>query len=652
VIPTIHNVKHTPPASLAGDAGTTSVVWVEARHFFSREDARENGWLWLLGDDGCVQALRLNAERLGDDRLVQTLRAQAGLTTRATRISEDGGMASLAQAPVVPTPQWTVSWGHPLQHAIRAFAARLDVRILDVLGWLEAPGGFLGTVQNYNRLAVLAEPVRQHRLQALLRFPALVTPLLLAVGNHPEMWGRDASAQPEASCQARASAAAVLDAMDRGRDLTGALATHHRISRALVRSPLLGKPWRAGRVSVEVLRLIDAITPEARPQNPADVEDRLDALAQLPVHQRNETAKAHLAGAFANGWNLIWTQLEACAPYRLHQAWRDCTDFLRAALRDGALPGKLRNLDEASLGLAWIARRGLLSLLRASLRWHARPLVQVVIEDDLPDTLPALLGELTFAKDGSAQELASREAVIAEGQRMRHCVGSYWEYCVLEGMRIFHLVDANANTATAAFAQSGPAPTLGFSLEQLNGPSNQAVGAPLKTLAQRVLAALNDDALRQARRDASEEAFRQAEHEAARRENRPVMAQPTLDRSLRRELRLVLDWSIRQAHWLIGPRRLYAGHIAGFNYTEGPHLRQQLAMGDSLILVREPDNPHDERAVRIDWQGHKLGYIPRAENAEIARRLDAGDAMAACITMVRSESARWAEVLVDVWMAA
>ena len=35
-------------------------------------------------------------------------------------------MASLAQAPVVPTPQWTVSWGHPLQHAIRAFAARLD----------------------------------------------------------------------------------------------------------------------------------------------------------------------------------------------------------------------------------------------------------------------------------------------------------------------------------------------------------------------------------------------------------------------------------------------------------------------------------------------------------------------------------------------
>ena len=178
------------------------------------------------------------------------------------------------------------------------------------------------------------------------------------------------------------------------------------------------------------------------------------------------------------------------------------------------------------------------------------------------------------------------------------------------------------------------------------------MGAPLKTLAQRVLAALNDDALRQARRDASEEAFRQAEHEAARRENRPVMAQPTLDRSLRRELRLVLDWSIRQAHWLIGPRRLYAGHIAGFNYTEGPHLRQQLAMGDSLILVREPDNPHDERAVRIDWQGHKLGYIPRAENAEIARRLDAGDAMAACITMVRSESARWAEVLVDVWMAA
>ena len=33
--------------------------------------------------------------------------------------------------------------------------------------------------------------------------------------------------------------------------------------------------------------------------------------------------------------------------------------------------------------------------------------------------------------------------------------------------------------------------------------------------------------------------------------------------------------------------------------------------GAALSLVREPDNAYDPRAVRVDWQGHKLGYVPR-----------------------------------------
>jgi len=46
--------------------------------------------------------------------------------------------------------------------------------------------------------------------------------------------------------------------------------------------------------------------------------------------------------------------------------------------------------------------------------------------------------------------------------------------------------------------------------------------------------------------------------------------------------------------------------------------------GDALTLVREPANPHDAKAIRIEWQGHVLGYLPRRDNADLARQMDLG----------------------------
>ncbi len=34
--------------------------------------------------------------------------------------------------------------------------------------------------------------------------------------------------------------------------------------------------------------------------------------------------------------------------------------------------------------------------------------------------------------------------------------------------------------------------------------------------------------------------------------------------------------------------------------------------------------PHDANAVRIDWRGRRLGYVPRRENAAVAWGLDRG----------------------------
>lgn len=62
---------------------------------------------------------------------------------------------------------------------------------------------------------------------------------------------------------------------------------------------------------------------------------------------------------------------------------------------------------------------------------------------------------------------------------------------------------------------------------------------------------------------------------------------------------------------------LQTSPLAGFQYHQGEQLWAQLAIGQRLQLVREPDNRHDERAVRVDWHGHKLGYIPRLDNAAV-----------------------------------
>ena len=71
---------------------------------------------------------------------------------------------------------------------------------------------------------------------------------------------------------------------------------------------------------------------------------------------------------------------------------------------------------------------------------------------------------------------------------------------------------------------------------------------------------------------------------------------------------------------------------AGLRYHEAKAVWDQMKAGDALTLVREPGNPYDVNAVRVEWNGHQLGYIPRAENAAVARQMDRGNRLAARIT--------------------
>ena len=72
--------------------------------------------------------------------------------------------------------------------------------------------------------------------------------------------------------------------------------------------------------------------------------------------------------------------------------------------------------------------------------------------------------------------------------------------------------------------------------------------------------------------------------------------------------------------------------LAGFVYYDGQAVWDQMKTGDRLTLVREPANPHDSNAVRLEWQGRMLGYVPRRDNQDLARQMDHGARVEARIT--------------------
>jgi hypothetical protein len=90
--------------------------------------------------------------------------------------------------------------------------------------------------------------------------------------------------------------------------------------------------------------------------------------------------------------------------------------------------------------------------------------------------------------------------------------------------------------------------------------------------------------------------------------------------------------------------------LAGYQYHAGNEVWEQLRAGDGLKLVREPDNPHDRNAVRVEWQGRQLGYLPRAENQAIALELDRGSRVEARIARLREAKNPWQRVLIDVFI--
>ena len=89
--------------------------------------------------------------------------------------------------------------------------------------------------------------------------------------------------------------------------------------------------------------------------------------------------------------------------------------------------------------------------------------------------------------------------------------------------------------------------------------------------------------------------------------------------------------------------------LAGSQYYAANEMWLAMQVGDALDLIREPDNRHDRNAIRVEWRGHKLGYVPRAENRAVAAAMDQGDKLIARIAHLTEHPNPWHRVEFEVF---
>lgn len=436
--------------------------------------------LWLHLADRRVLAFRLSSASIGDDAVVAPLAEAVKDDLRGTLLEIPhptfGCAIPLYAAPAAPMPR--CAYGHPRHKAARAFAAALDQDVLQLLARLDAQR-FWSSARNYNRL-VLPGEAGPRRMQAVARFPPLAAPIVLTAHHYPEFEGGKRHAW-------RNHDGAVIGAIERGRDLAGALAAHYGISKGLVRAPVCGETWGDACIAhTRLLHLLDGIPAQWRP---ATWNEIARVAACLPALERLTGDTVSMQGAFRGCWKTVWHVCETrFAP--LAHALDDAGDFLRAAA-DRAGEIRPQTIDASALGRAWLAARGLVSLLETSRRWHRTPRRPIISGDLAPERVPALLGSFSSA-GRSARELACFEDLVQEGSDMHHCVADYWEDSVESGTRIFALGLAGGERATAEYVCT-PRGThdLTFRLEQLRGPCNAEVSTAMSRYARALESILN-----------------------------------------------------------------------------------------------------------------------------------------------------------------
>lgn len=91
-------------------------------------------------------------------------------------------------------------------------------------------------------------------------------------------------------------------------------------------------------------------------------------------------------------------------------------------------------------------------------------------------------------------------------------------------------------------------------------------------------------------------------------------------------------------------------YIAGFYYYDGDSVVDKLKIGDELLIVQEPSNPYDRRALEIYTTNNiKLGYVPRAENPIPSRLLRQNVKIVGIVDKINLKEEDWRKVRVNLF---
>lgn len=89
-------------------------------------------------------------------------------------------------------------------------------------------------------------------------------------------------------------------------------------------------------------------------------------------------------------------------------------------------------------------------------------------------------------------------------------------------------------------------------------------------------------------------------------------------------------------------------YIAGVRFHELDSVIDDIAEGDHLTLVPEPSNKFDPNAVKIEFLGAMLGYIPKKHSSEVCAMIDVGKELECVLTKLNKNAKPWEKVKVEV----
>ncbi|MCX8098626.1 MAG: hypothetical protein N3F11_06445 [Casimicrobiaceae bacterium] len=541
------------------------------------------------------------------------------------------------------------------QEAARRFLVATDLRLIveqaeQIRAWLTALGAEmyweddlnLALQSNVERLMARPPEVRLRWLQAIGRFRSLTVPLLLDQDVRP--FGYDKGDRP---LLAAARVPELERAIERGEPLVDALAAFYQVSKGFVRSDLHADYWYAATLGERrsLLRIIDLLPKEARPTCGWEIDKCawwLGDYAPL-VGWEEETLPLELwrrvhRAAFRKGWEETTLYVGAdldLADTRLVLS-RLC-DLLRK------LDPALATLTPTQLARAWLLETDLLNLVdsaRCFFDWEDRndPLVHRPGLRLLP-----LIGVFR-GQHGCAWELLTKEALVAEGQAQGHCVANFWRECVA-GARVFALESDRGERATVMYAcEDAEQPHRHYTLAQIRGPQNRAVGKEVAALAAELLRSINRPERLARRQWALGFLERLRAAHPAERSSEGRLPWADLPNWWRRTLERV----IRRL-----PEASFAGQwvLARTEQVLDREARREILcrVGDQLELRREATDPQSAPVVQARWRGRVLAAFDARLSCAILEHRARGATLWAQVEAI-SEGVQAASVSLAIWV--